>query len=132
MRKVSAILAAVAAAAVLVLAGAPAASASTAAYPTTLFSLAGGNSNFSGEITWYNRSVGIWGSLNAVGCRRVYGISWAGTTPLDERSSSTHCNTSPTLTIPLEANVPGGASHVYISLTDETGRVLDDGYFYRP
>ena len=132
MRKVCAILAAVAAAAALVLAGAPAASASPAAYPTTLFSVFSGDSYFTGEITWYNRSVGILGGFNAVGCRRVYGTSWAGTTPLDERSSSTHCNTYTNETIPLDANVPGGASHVYISLTDASGRVLDDGYYYRP
>lgn len=132
MRKVSAIMAAVAAAAALVLAGAPAATAAPAAYPTTLFTVQSGNSYFTGTITWYNRSVGVVGGFNADECRRVYGTAWAGITPLDERSSSTHCNTYTNETIPLAADVPGGASRVYISLTDANGAVLDDDYYYHP
>jgi hypothetical protein len=72
------------------------------------------------------------GNLNADGCRRAYGIAWAGTTPLDERSTSTHCETYTAQHIPLDANVPGGATHVRINLTDASGKVLDYGYYYRP
>ncbi|WP_245791810.1 hypothetical protein [Actinacidiphila rubida] len=72
------------------------------------------------------------GNLHAYGCRRVYATAWAKTTPLDTRSSSTHCNNDSEQTINLVADVPGGSDHVYISLTDENGTVLDSGYYYRP
>ncbi|MEV6109175.1 hypothetical protein AB0M28_31385 [Streptomyces sp. NPDC051940] len=133
MRKASAFVAAVVAVAVPVLAGAPAATATTTAYPTTLFGVYYDNSEYFGHITWYNRSVTVSGGLTADGCRRVYGIAWAGTTPLDERSSSTHCNEEYTIqTLTLDADVPGGADHVRINLTDAYGNILDYGYYYRP
>lgn len=131
-RKVSAIVAAVAAAAVPVLAGAPAATAATTAYPTTYFSVQSGDSWYAGQITWYNRSVSLDGDLNAYGCKRAYGIAWAGTTPLDERSTSTHCDNYTDQNISLAANVPGGADHVRINLTDANGKVLAYRYYYRP
>lgn len=131
-RKVSAIVAAVAAAAVPVLAGAPAATAATTAYPTTYFSVQSGDSWYAGQITWYNRSVSLDGDLNAYGCKRAYGIAWAGITPLDERSTSTHCDNYTDQNITLAANVPGGADHVRINLTDANGKVLAYWYYYRP
>ncbi|MER5228016.1 hypothetical protein [Streptomyces flaveus] len=125
-------MAAVAAAAVPVLAGAPAATAATTTYPTTRFSVRSGDSWYTGQITWYNRSVSLGGALNADGCRRAYGIAWAGTTPLDERSTSTHCNSYTDQDISLDADVPGGADHVRINLTDANGKVLAYRYYYRP
>ncbi|UWE10226.1 hypothetical protein [Actinacidiphila bryophytorum] len=144
MRKVSAIVTAAAAGAGLLLAGAPAAPAAAAApataaaYPFELFGVtdysapANENSYYSGRVTWYNRSVTVDGTFHAYGCRRVYATAWAGITPLDTRSSSTHCNNDSEQIINLVADVPGGSDHVYISLTDANGKVLDSGYYFRP
>jgi hypothetical protein len=140
MRKVSAIVTAAAAGAGLLLVGAPAAPAAAAgpaamaAYPFETFGLLvrSDGSSFSGRITWYNRSVTVDAHLHAVGCRRVYATAWAGTTPLDTRSSSTHCNNDTQQVINLVADVPGGSDHVYVSLTDANGKVLDSGYYFRP
>lgn len=105
-----------------------------AAYPFETFGLLvrSDGSSFSGRITWYNRSVTVDAHLHAVGCRRVYATAWAGTTPLDTRSSSTHCNNDSEQIINLVADVPGGSDHVYVSLTDANGKVLDSGYYFRP
>lgn len=132
VKKISAAIAAVAAASGLVLAGAPAATAAPAEYPTSSFSVGSGASYFSGTITWYNRSVGVAGTFKAVGCRRVYASAWAGGSELDERSSSTHCNSTTFETIPLAANVPGGAAWVDIIMTDQNGAYLDGETYWRP
>ena len=119
-----------AAAAVLTFVSAPpvaaAAPASVDAYPTSDFYIEGyDGSYFSGTVTWYNRSVGVAGIYNAVGCTRVYMAALDGRRVLDERSTSLHCNKVTLENIPLSANVPGGADRVYIDIRNEHGILLD-------
>ena len=117
-----AVLAAVAAGAGLLLAGAPAASASTTGTSTDFLIYGNdGSSYVTGSVFFYNRSAEVVASLHAVGCRRVYAYAYAGTKLLDTRSSSTHCNSDTGQDIPLNADVVGGADHVKIKLTDQYG-----------
>ena len=133
VKKVGATVSAVAVAAGLVLAGAPAAGAAPASYPTKQFDVSDGSgSYYTGTITWYNRSVAVAGTFKAVGCRRVYAAAFAGSTQLDVRSSSTHCNSTTAAPIPLDADVPGGAGAVDIRITDAYGNVLDEEVLFRP
>ena len=131
-KKVGAAVSAVAVAAGLVLAGAPT-DATAASYPTKPFDVSDGSgSYYRGTVTWYNRSVAVDGTFKAVGCRRVYAAALAGTTQLDVRSSSTHCNSTTPAPIPLNADVPGGAGAVDIRITDAYGNALDEQVLLRP
>ncbi|MET7996370.1 hypothetical protein ABZU76_36325 [Amycolatopsis sp. NPDC005232] len=119
-----------AAAAALTLVAAPtvaaAAPAGAAAYPTSYFLVKDGTGGyFSGRVTWYNRSVGIVGSLNSSGCERALARSLVDTKQLDAKSTSLRCNTVTSFNVSLSADVPGGANRVYVDLTDEYGAVLD-------
>lgn len=122
-RKGRAAVAAVAAAAGLVLTGAPPA-AGTTAFTAHDFFLWGPDraSYFDGTVTFYNRSVGVVGTFHAVGCRRFYASSHAGGRQLDIRSTSTHCNSTTTENISLSADVAGGADRVRVALTDRYGQ----------
>jgi hypothetical protein len=132
-KRIGATAAAVAAFAGLVVTAAPAAGATTTAYPTSPFTVSSGDgSYFAGTITWYNRSVSVSGTFKAVACRRVYGSTWVPGTRLDYRSTSTHCNALTFETIPLTANVAGGAGWVTIDLTDQNGSPLDSQVVSRP
>jgi len=131
-RKIGATMSAIAAAAGLVLAGAPAATAAPASYPTQHFGVGFDLSDYSGTLTWYNRSVGLVGTFKAVGCRRVYAAAWAGSTRLDYRSSSTHCDSTAPAPITLNADKPGGAGMVDIWMTDAYGNILDEEVLFRP
>lgn len=123
MRKGGAVGAAIAAVAGVAFAATPAtaAPATATAYPTSTFEIPYGASYYNGTVTWFNRSVGVDGNFKAVGCHRVYGQAWAGNTELDYQSSSTHCDYANVQPIPLDANVAGGATEVYVWMTDAKG-----------
>lgn len=111
-----------AAAAGLVLAGAPAATAAPAAIAPVDLVDPGSGSSFHGTAAFSNRSVTVAGTFHAVGCRRFYAASHAGSTQLDIRSTSLHCNATTQETLPLTANVPGGANFVRVALADANGK----------
>jgi hypothetical protein len=117
-RKVGVVGAVAASVAGLVLAAAPA-SAAVAAYPTSSFSIIYGASYYKGTVTWMNRSVSVTGAFKATGCRRVYAEAYAGSTWEDWQSSSTWCDRAGTATLPLSADVAGGASKVNVWMTTE-------------
>ncbi|TDQ00362.1 hypothetical protein [Labedaea rhizosphaerae] len=92
------------------------------------FDITYGATYFRGDVSWFNRSVGVDGTLRGLsgtGCRRAYGttldnVYW----PLDYRSTSTVCDAVTTQHIPLEADAVGGAASVKIDLTDASGKIL--------
>ncbi|MFD5017145.1 hypothetical protein [Streptomyces chartreusis] len=104
----------------LTLAGAPGAAAADRAS----FNLTVGATYFKGTIEFYNRSVTVNGVLRGLstGCRR--GAAWAfassGST-LDNRSTTAVCNGAVSKTIPLTADVPGGAAEVEVDLLEGNG-----------
>jgi hypothetical protein len=113
-RKAGAVVAAVASVAGMVFAAAP---ATAADYPTSTFEIEVGASYYKGAVTWYNRSAGVDGAFKAVGYRRIYAQAWAGGTWLGWQSSSTWYNTSGPASLPLTANVEGGATEVAVWMT---------------
>ncbi|MEV4065596.1 hypothetical protein [Nonomuraea dietziae] len=115
-RKVGAVVAAVASVTGMVFAAAP---ATAVAYPTSTFPIKVGESYYKGTVTWYNRAVSVTGAFKAVGCRRVYAdarIANSGQR-LDWQSSSTWCDESGPATLPLNADVAGGATKVNVWMT---------------
>ncbi len=129
-RKVGVTVAAVASAAGMVFAAAPA-TATVAAYPTSTFLIDYGESHYNGTITWYNRSVHITGTFKATGCRRIYAEAFAGGTSVGDVSSSTWCNKSGPATLPLDtSNVIGGPSKIRVYMTDEAGGFLEGANCY--
>jgi hypothetical protein len=115
-RKVGVAVVAVASVAGMALAVAPA-TATVAAYPISTFSIEVGASYYKGTVTWYNRSVGVTGAFKAVGCRRVYAEALSYNTWLDWQSSSTWCDVSGPASLPLSADVAGGATTVDVWMT---------------
>ncbi len=105
----------------LVLAGAPAATAAPASTAPIDLVDPGSGSSFHGTAAFSNRSVTVTGTFHAVGCRRFYAASHAGGKQLNIRSTSLHCNTKSQETLPLTANVIGGANFVRVALTDASG-----------
>ncbi|KFU78494.1 hypothetical protein [Amycolatopsis lurida] len=129
MRKVGAAVAAVASAGGLVFAATP---ATAAAYPTSTFRIEVGASYYIGKVTWYNRSVGVDGAFKASGCRRIYADAWAGTTYLDTQNSSTWCDRSGQASLPLDADVVGGATRARVWMTTgNPAEGLQHFYCYR-
>ncbi|QQQ79975.1 hypothetical protein IOD16_17215 [Saccharothrix sp. 6-C] len=120
-RKVAAVAAAVAVVAGVVTAAAP---ATAADYPTSSFAISYGASYYNGTVTWYDRSVGVTGTLKAVGCLRANAAVWAGGTRLDPERTSLWCDRTGTTGLSLEANVAGGADRVDIWLADSSGDPL--------
>ncbi|WP_407838629.1 hypothetical protein ACE1OC_23305 [Streptomyces sp. DSM 116496] len=113
--------------------GAPAASAQTTAYPTTPFDVTYGASYVRGTLTWYNRSVGVEGTLRAVGCRRAwFGAYSASHSQLDVKSTSTKCDVTYPIKTLLNADVPGGAAYVIVCLDDANANPLKCERYYRP
>ncbi|MEV7044557.1 hypothetical protein [Amycolatopsis sp. NPDC051061] len=116
----------------LVLMEAPAATAAPAGISHDFLVYgADGNSYITGSVLFSNRSASVQATFHAAGCRRFYAYSLAGTTQLDARSTSTHCNSTTGEDIPLKADVPGGANHVKVSLTDQNGQNARTGDIYR-
>ncbi|WAZ26681.1 hypothetical protein STRCI_008293 [Streptomyces cinnabarinus] len=110
--------------------GAPtAAGAQTAPYPTTPFDVTLGASSVRGTLTWYDRSVGAGGKLQAVGCNRV-GFSTYGASgnELGTWSTTLQCNVTYQFNTVLPADVPGGAASVRICLSDEDMAVKCEWY----
>jgi len=97
------------------------AQATTADYPTSSFAISSGASYYNGTVTWYNRSVGVTGTLKAVGCLRANAAVWVGDTRLDPERTSLWCDRTGTTALSLEANVAGGADRVDIWLADSSG-----------
>ncbi|MEV6878665.1 hypothetical protein [Amycolatopsis sp. NPDC051128] len=128
--KVGAAVAAVASVAGMVFAAAPA-TATVADYPTSTFSIVYGASYYKGTATFYNRSVGVDGAFKASNCRRIYARAFAGSTSLDFVSSSTWCNRSGPASLPLDANVVGGADNIWVYMTDENQTYLAGQTCYR-
>ncbi|WIX97862.1 hypothetical protein QRX60_27670 [Amycolatopsis mongoliensis] len=131
-RKSRAAMAIAAAAAGLVLMEAPAATAEPAGISHDFLVYgADGNSYITGSVFFSNRSASVEATFHAAGCRRFYAYALAGTTQLDARSTSTHCNSTTGEDIPLKADVRGGANHVKVSLTDQNGQNARTGHIYR-
>lgn len=104
------------------------ATAAVAAYPTSSFSIVVGASYYTGKVTWYNRAVGVDGTFKASGYRRVYAQAWAGATWLDWQSSSTWYNRTGPASLPLTADVEGGATQVDVWMT--SGNAYDGLEFF--
>ncbi|MGX1885797.1 hypothetical protein [Streptomyces sp. NPDC055287] len=101
---------------------APAATAQASAYPTSTFDVTLGNTYTRGTITWYARSVTVTGehkSVDGFSCRgtSVFTLNNANV-ELDRNYSANVCGTSAKFTVPVEADVPGGAAVVRICLDD--------------
>ncbi|MFJ8082959.1 hypothetical protein ACIQ6Y_20410 [Streptomyces sp. NPDC096205] len=101
---------------------APVATAQTSAYPTSAFDVTVGNTYTRGTITWYNRSVTVTGehkSVDASSCRgtSVFTLNSAGV-ELSRAYSDSVCGRSETFSIPVDADVPGGAAVVRVCLDD--------------
>lgn len=124
-------VAGVVAAAGLLLTGAPAASATTSVSHDFFLWGADGASYFDGVATFSNRSANVSGTFHAVGCKRFYASAHAGSTQLDIRSTSTHCNATTSENIPLKADVVGGANRIRVALTDQNGQNGTGGDIYR-
>ena len=130
--KARAVMATAAAIAGLVLMEAPAATAAPAGTSHDFLVYgADGSSYITGSVLFANRSASVQATFHAVGCRRFYAYALAGTTQLDVRNTSTHCNSNTGEDIPLKADVPGGANHVKVSLTDQNGQNPRTGDIYR-
>lgn len=131
-RKIRVAMAVAAAAAGLVLTEAPAATAEPAGISHDFLVYgADGNSYIVGSVFFSNRSARVDATFHAVGCRRLYAYALAGTHQLDARSTSTHCDATTGEDIALKADVPGGANHVKVSLTDQNGKNARTGDIYR-
>ena len=107
--------------------GLTAGSAAATTDAVTHFDITYGATYFVGDVTWFNRSVSVDGSLRGLsgtGCRSVLAQTWIpsdiGGTVLDERSTSLVCNAVVVEHIPLDADVVGGAGTVEIYLRDTT------------
>ncbi len=107
--------AASAAAVMLILAGAPAATAAPESVTKELH-LEYGASVLHGTVTFSNRTVTIDGTLHAVGCRFVWGDSYAKTNYLGSGSSKHHCDKNHPIHVPVPADVAGGATLVKVFL----------------
>lgn len=99
-RKVGVAVTAAASVAGMVFAATPAAAAGSAEVSVVYTA-----SYYQGTATWSNRSVSIDGWFKTSNCRRVYVVAWAGSTILDEKSSSTWCSRSGPADFILDANV---------------------------
>lgn len=131
-QKSRAVMAVAVAAAGLALLEAPAATAEPAGISHDFLVYgADGSSYITGSVFFSNRSASVEATFHAVGCRRFYAYALAGTTQLDARSTSTHCDATTGEDIPLSADVPGGANHVKVSLTDQNGKNARTGDIYR-
>ncbi|WP_030355957.1 hypothetical protein [Streptomyces scopuliridis] len=103
--------------------GAPAATAQTSAYPTSEFDVTFGNTYTRGTITWYNRSVTVAGehkSVDPASCRgtTAFTLDSAGNELRKDYSLYNVCGKSDTFSIPVDADVPGGAAFVRVCLDD--------------
>lgn len=124
MKRATAALAALAVASSMALAGAP--SAAAAEDPAHV-SLSYYETYFVGKVNWFNRSVRVDGQLRALSgsCRRVYVQTFnSAHVQLGAQSTSLQCGTSEQhITVP--ADVPGGASFVWVLFLAPDGRQLD-------
>jgi hypothetical protein len=91
-----------------------------AAYPTTSYYVSYGNSVLKGKLTWYNRSVGISGSLSvASGCKYAFYWGWAGNYDTGGRAPVFDvCGGSLPFTSKMDGFPAGGASRVRVRLMD--------------
>ncbi|KFU77242.1 hypothetical protein SAMN04489729_0593 [Amycolatopsis lurida] len=99
----------------LVLAGAPAATAAPESVTKELH-IEYGASVFHGTVTFSNRTVTIDGTLHAVGCRFIWGDSYAKSNYLGSGSSKQHCNKNHPIHVPVPADVAGGATLLKVFL----------------
>jgi len=101
------------------------ASTSESAYPVTSFRLPYGASLLAGEITWYNRSVHITGSVKAVSTGKTgffQGESPNCLSAWETRTASVGETRGFVVDIPCD--YPGGITIVYIKLYDVQGNYL--------
>ncbi|MEV5717784.1 hypothetical protein AB0L41_28155 [Amycolatopsis mediterranei] len=98
----------------------------SAAYPVTSFRLEYGATVLAGSITWYNRNIGIVGSLRArssgkqahfrAGSASCSSAATTGTVPADTTGS---------FDIGMNCDFPGGFTWVTVQLWDASGTYLD-------
>ncbi|MFF1381304.1 hypothetical protein [Streptomyces sp. NPDC058308] len=99
--------------------GAPAAGAQTAAYPVTPFDVTSGGGHLRGTLTWYDRSVGVDGTLRAVGCHSAwFGAYGASGQELGSWGTGTQCDVTFPFKAAIPANAPGGAAYVRVCIAD--------------
>jgi hypothetical protein len=89
---------------------------------------------FRGTVNFYNRSASVDGLLRGLstGCRRgvATAVDSAGNV-LDRRSTSLVCSGVVERSIPLVADVPGGAAFVEVAIADADGNNLDTCIAFR-
>ncbi|MFD9305400.1 hypothetical protein ACFWCB_22550 [Streptomyces sp. NPDC060048] len=113
--------------------GAPAAGAQTAAYPTTAVNVTFGASYLRGTLTWYNRSVGVNGTLRAVGCHSAwFGAYGASGNELGTWSTGTECDVTYPFNIGIPADAPGGAAYVKVCIDDANANSSKCTRYNRP
>ncbi len=116
-----------------------------AAYPTTNFTVTYGNTQTSGVITWYNRSVHV--DVDSIRvtvgqCRQVEAYAYVeasgSITELDRDESYMFCNKNSTVTkdygpdnFDLDADVAGGANRVEILMRDDSNNIVKIGVYHR-
>jgi hypothetical protein len=94
-----------------------------AAYPKTSFYVSYGNSFTKGQVTWYNRSVNISGTVHAAsGCKTDYHWAWGGDQDGGGYLPYAACVGDGDLTFSdtIEGFGAGGASRVRIRLMNDT------------
>ncbi|MEU1037832.1 hypothetical protein [Streptomyces sp. NPDC005907] len=113
---------------------APAATAQASAYPTSKFDVTVGNTFTRGTITWYARSVtltGVHRSVDVDYCRGTSAFTLTSRNAELGRGFSDErvCGTSREFTLPVEADVQGGAAVVRVCLDD--GGAPDNITYYK-
>lgn len=129
-RAATAVMTTLVAATGMALASAP----NAAADDPARFDVGVGATYFRGTVNFYNRSASAEGLLRGLstGCRRgvATAVDSAGNI-LDRRSTSLVCSGVVERTIPLVADVPGGAAFVEVAIADADGKNLATCIAYR-
>ena len=103
-------------------------------FPTSNFNITFGNSFLRGQVTWFNRSVGISYEIkSATGCKTMYAEAWnsnsdsggIGVTTCAGQSSKSDSFT-------LSGASAGGFVGTEIFLVDESGAINDAALCERP
>ncbi|WP_246037390.1 hypothetical protein [Saccharothrix texasensis] len=101
------------------------ASTSEAAYPVSSFRLPYGASLLAGEITWYDRSVHITGSVKAVSTGKT---AWfLGESPnclVGPETRTASVGETRGFLVDIPCNYPGGITIVYVRMYDVQGNYL--------
>jgi hypothetical protein len=106
----------------LVAPGASQAAVEPTAYPIVPFTLAYGNSVLTGTLTWYNRSIGVAGSITARSTAKqgwFWGTSADGSCNPEPQTRTTPLGTTRPFNFTMNCDVVGGFEGFYVVLRDE-------------